>query len=122
MTNTRRQLLFSSASFATFLSLSPRLFQAQTRSPEYRPSPNAPDPNFPQGMNGPGPAPPDPKSVNQQNQAEIRADVDKLSALVSDLKKELSVTNTSSVLSIAFVKNAHQVEKLAKHIRELAKG
>jgi hypothetical protein len=73
-------------------------------------------------MNGPGPAPPDPKSVNQQNQAEIRADVDKLSALVSDLKKELSVTNTSSVLSIAFVKNAHQVEKLAKHIRELAKG
>ena len=122
MINTRRQLIFSVTSIAAFLSLRPRLFRVQTRSPEYHPSPNAPNPNFPQGMNGPGPTPPDPKSINQQNQAEIRADVDKLSALVSDLKQELSVTNTTSVLSVAFVKNAHQIEKLAKHIRELAKG
>ena len=122
MPNTRRQLLFSGASFAAFLSLPPRLFQAQTRSPEYHPSPNAPNPNFPQGMNGPGPTPPDQKAINKQNQEQIRADVEKLSALVAELKQELSITNTSSVLSVAFVKNAHQIEKLAKHIRELAKG
>lgn len=122
MPNTRRQLIFSATSFAAFLSFSSRLFPAQSRSPEYRPSPHAPDPNFPQGMDGPPPTGPDQKAINKQNQAEIRTDVDKLSALVSDLKQELSVTNTSSVLSVSFVKNAHQIEKLAKHIRELAKG
>jgi hypothetical protein len=43
-------------------------------------------------------------------------------ALVSDLKQELGVTNTTSVLSLDFVKKAHEVEKLAKHIKDLAKG
>lgn len=122
MTNSRRQLISSAASFAALLSLPSRLFSAQARSPEYRPSPHAPNPNFPQGMDGPPPTPPDQKAINKQNQEQIRADVDKLSALVSDLKQELSVTNATSVLSVAFVKNAHQIEKLAKQIRELAKG
>jgi hypothetical protein len=122
MFNTRRQLLSSAIPLAALLSLPSQLFSSQTRTIEYRPSPNAPDPHFPQGMNGPGPTPPDQKSIDKQNQAEIRADVDKLYSLVSELKQQISLTNTSDVLSVSFVKNAHQIEKLAKHIRELAKG
>jgi hypothetical protein len=43
-------------------------------------------------------------------------------AIVSDLRQQLSVTNTTSVLSVDFVKKAHEVEKLAKHVKDLAKG
>jgi hypothetical protein len=122
MLNSRRQLLHSAASFAAFLSVPTRLFPAQSgRSPEYKPSPNAPNPNFPQGMNGPAPKGPDEKAINKQNQEQIRADVDKLYALVSQLKQQLSLTNTSSVLSVSFVKDAKEIEKLARQIRELAK-
>jgi hypothetical protein len=73
-------------------------------------------------MNGPGPTPPDQKAIDKQNQAEIRSDVDKMYAIVSDLRQQLSVTNTTSVLSVDFVKKAHEVEKLAKHVKDLAKG
>jgi hypothetical protein len=73
-------------------------------------------------MDGPGPSKPDQKTIDKQNQAEIRSDVDKMYALVSDLKQELGVTNTTSVLSVDFVKKAHELEKLAKHVKDLAKG
>jgi hypothetical protein len=124
MLDTRRQLLLSGISFAAFFSLSSRLFCAQGERPHPQPipSPNAPNPNYPQGMNGPGPSRPDQKAIDKQNQEEIRADVDKMYALVSDLKQQLGVTNTTSVLSVDFVKKAHEVEKLAKHVKDLAKG
>jgi hypothetical protein len=67
------------------------------------------------------PAGPDEKAIIRQSQ-EIRVDVEKLYALVSQLKQELGATNTTSVLSVSFVKKAKQIEKLAKQIRDLAKG
>lgn len=73
-------------------------------------------------MDGRGPTKPDQKAVERQNQEEIRADVDKMYALVYDLKEQLGITNTTSVLSVDFVKKAHEVEKLAKHVKDLAKG
>ena len=125
MLDTRRQLLRSGISLAALFSLSSRLVAAPTQSPHTPqpvPSPNAPNPAYPQGMNGPGPAKPDQKAIDKQNQEEIRAEVDKMYALVSDLKQQLGVTNTTSVLSVDFVKKAHEVEKLAKHVKDLAKG
>lgn len=52
----------------------------------------------------------------------MRADIDKMYALISDMKQQLSVTNTIVVLPADFVKKAHEVEKLAKHVKDLAKG
>jgi hypothetical protein len=120
MLDTRRQLLRSAVSLAAFFSISSRLFAEQHPNPI--PSPNAPNPAYPQGMNGPGPKEPDQKAIDKQNQQEIRADVDKMYALVTDLKQELGLTNTTTVLSVSFVKKAHEVEKLAKHVKDLAKG
>lgn len=122
MVDARRQLLRSAVSCAALLSLPFAALSGQHSQPQPLPSPNAPNPNFPQGMNGPGPTPPDQKALDKQNQAEIRADVDKMYAIVSDLRQQLSVTNTTSVLSVDFVKKAHEVEKLAKHVKDLAKG
>ena len=126
MLDARRQLLRSLASSLALLSVSSRLFPTPAQSPHSPPppvpSPNAPNPNVPQGLDGRGPTKPDQKAIDKQNQEEIRAEVDKMYALVSDLKEQLGVTNTTSVLSVDFVKKAHEVEKLAKHVKELAKG
>ena len=123
MLNSRRDLLQSFATFTGFLAASPLLLAHQAH-PQPVPSPNAPsNPNAPQGLEGRGVSPPvDQKTIDKQNQAAIRSDVDKMFSLVSELKQELETTNTSSTLSVAFVKKAHEVEKLAKHVKDLAKG
>ena len=120
MLDTRRQILQSLFSCVAVFSF--RTALAQQHDIPLKPSPNAPDPRYPQGMNGPGPKQPDQKAIDKQNQEEIRAEVDKMFAIVSELKQELSVTNTTSVLSVNFVKKAHEIEKLAKHVKDLAKG
>jgi hypothetical protein len=122
MSQSRRHLLQSFAGFTGALAAAPLLLSQSRPAPQPLPSPNAPNPNFPQGMNGPGPTGPDQKAINRQNQNQIREDVDKMYALVLELKQELTVTNTSSVLDISFVKKAQQVEKLAKQVKDLAKG
>jgi hypothetical protein len=73
-------------------------------------------------MDDTNPAGPDAKAIIKQSQEEIRVDVEKLYALVSQLKQELGATNTTTVLSVSFVKKAKQIEKLAKQNRDLTKG
>lgn len=124
MPNSRRDLLQSLATLTGLLAASPLLLGHQAPHPQPVPSPNAPsNPNAPQGLEGRGVSSPvDQKTIDKQNQAAIRSDVDKMFSLVSELKQELETTNTSSTLSIAFIKKAHEVEKLAKHVKDLAKG
>jgi hypothetical protein len=123
MLDSRRHLLQSFAAFIGLLATSPFLLAHQAR-PQPVPSPNAPsNPNAPQGLEGRGASTPvDQKSIDRQNQAAIRSDVDKMFSLVSELKQELAATNTTSTLSVTFVKKAHEIEKLAKHVKDLAKG
>jgi len=42
--------------------------------------------------------------------------------MVSELREQVQKTDSSSVLSVSVVKKAQQIEKLAKQIKELAKG
>jgi hypothetical protein len=58
----------------------------------------------------------DPKS-----QIELRLDVQRLYALSTELKDEVDRANTDAVLSASVLKRAHDIEKLAKQIRERAK-
>jgi hypothetical protein len=90
--------------------------------PQPRPSPNAPNPNFPRGFDGPQATGPDKKTIDRQNQKEIRADVTKLFEMVSELKDQIDKTDSTSTLSVSVVKKAQQIEKLAKQIKDLAKG
>jgi hypothetical protein len=125
MLHSRRVLFHLAFASSAFLSLPSRFFAGQASHPQPQPlpSPNAPNPNVPQGLDGRGPSPSkDQKQVDRQIQQEIRADVDKMSALVAQMKDELSLTSAASVLSVNFVKQAHEVEKLAKHVKDLAKG
>jgi hypothetical protein len=89
--------------------------------PQPRPSPNAPNPNFPPGLHGPGLTETDSKSVDKQNQAELQGDVEKLYALAFTLREQMKMTDSSSTMSVTIVKQAQQIEKLAKQIKDRAK-
>ena len=96
--------------------------QPQRSVPQPLPSPNAPNPNFPPGMNGPDITPPDQKKMDRQAQADVRADVEKLYQLVTELRDQVQKSDTTSTLSISVINKAKQIEKLAKQVKERAKG
>jgi hypothetical protein len=122
MLESRRHLIQSFATFTGIIAVVPTILSAQRPSPQPLPSPNAPNPAYPQGMNGPGPTQPDQKAIDKQNQAQIRSDVERLYALVSDLRQEVSLTNSANVLSLSVVKKAKEIEKIAKQVKDLARG
>ena len=62
------------------------------------------------------------KTLLEQNQKELKKDVEKLYELAAQLKTEIEKTDSSAVLSVTLVKKAEEVEKLAKQIKERAKG
>jgi hypothetical protein len=75
--------------------------------------------NDPFGDNG---AKPDPKQILKQNKDQIHDDIEKLYVLATELKDEVEKTDSVNVLSLAMVGKAEQVEKLARHIKNLARG
>jgi hypothetical protein len=60
--------------------------------------------------------------VLEQNQKDIKKDVEKLYELASELKTEVDKTDATAVLSLAMVKKAEEIEKLARQIKDHAKG
>ena len=95
----------------------------QRATPQPRPSPNAPsDLNALDRLNGP-PATVDngKQSLDQQNQLEIRLQVQRLYAMATELKDEVDNTNSNTVLNLAVLKRAQEIEKLARQIRDRAK-
>jgi hypothetical protein len=64
---------------------------------------------------------PDPKTVDKQNQVELRHDIEKLYALVFVLREQMKMTDSTSTMSVTIVKQAQQIEKLAKEIKDRAK-
>ena len=68
------------------------------------------------------PSRPDPKAIARANQVTIRTDITRLYEMVSELKEQVDKTDATTTLSISIVKKAQQIEKLAKQIKDLAKG
>jgi hypothetical protein len=96
---------------------------AAFQHPQPMPSPNAPNnQNFPGGLNGPQPAKGDKAAPNPMNQEQIAAMVQQLYKLASELKEEVEHTNLAAVFPVTFVKKAQEAEKLAKQIKDRAKG
>jgi len=62
------------------------------------------------------------KAILQENQKNIKKDIDKLYQLAGELKAEVEKTDSSQVLSIGLVRKAEEIEKLAKEIKSRAKG
>lgn len=64
----------------------------------------------------------DPKLILEANQKEIKKNVERLYDLASELKTEVEKTDSVQVLSLAMLRKADEIEKLAKEIRNKAKG
>ncbi len=128
MPESRRRLLMTFVGAAGVLALRPALALCQGApsvrpSPQPRPSPNAPDSHVPYGLkDGPQAAVSDKKAIERANQQELRSNVSKLYEIVADLKDQVEKTDANKTLSVSVVKKAQQIEKLAKQIKELAKG
>lgn len=59
---------------------------------------------------------------NVQFQSALRADVEKLCTMANELKDQVVHINPHDTLSVAFLKKAQAIEKLAKQIRDHAMG
>ena len=82
-------------------------------------------PQDPNHRNEEQPAPPSKsgyKAILQANEKDIKKKVEKLYDLACDLKAEVEKTNSAEVLSLAMVKKAEEIEKLARDIKARAKG
>jgi hypothetical protein len=76
----------------------------------------------PEDPNSPGPPAAAKKAVLEQHQKDIKKDIEKLFDLAQDLKAEVEKTDATAVLSLSMLKKTEEIEKLAKQIREHAKG
>ena len=123
MPETRRRLLVAIAGVAAGAITRRSAFAGQ--HPQPMPSPNAPqNQNAPAGLDRAGV-----EAGAQQNSkisplawSQIKSDVDKLFQMSSDLKDHIAQTNLAATLPLPLIKEAHQIEKLAKHIQEQMKG
>ena len=63
----------------------------------------------------------DKKALLKDNQKQIQDDVQRLYTLASELKEQVAKTDSTAVLSLAMVRKAEEIEKLAKQIKNLAR-
>jgi hypothetical protein len=111
----RRKFLttvISAGAPAVILTLLP-VAQVRGQRPQNPQQPKEDDPNPPKL---------DPKLILEANQKEIKKNVEKLYDLASELKAEVEKTDSVQVLSVAMLRKTDEIEKLAKEIRNRAKG
>jgi|SRR5271166_87620 len=118
MLESRRELLLGMVGTAGLLSSTTLLAVAGAQNPPLRPTP-------PSGVPGElagAPRHVDSHVLTQKNLELLKADLDQLYRLASELQQEYQAADPDAVLSVSFVKKAEQAEKLAKQVKNLAKG
>jgi hypothetical protein len=125
MDRLRRRLLAACSGGIAAALLYSRLGAAQEPLPgpaSRRNSGTSREPGTADDGNGPPGQPNAAKAVLEQRQKDIKKDVEKLFDLATQLKAEVEKTDATSVLSMAMVKKAEEIEKLAKQISNHARG
>jgi hypothetical protein len=93
--------------------------RSAAQNPNRRPTGNDPASKEEDGSKSPLPPA---KVVLEANDKDIKKNVEKLFQLASELKDEVDKTDSVQVLSLAMIKKAEEIEKLAKEIKSRAKG
>jgi hypothetical protein len=62
------------------------------------------------------------KALLEQRQKDIKKDIEKLFDLATQLKAEVEKTDATTTLSLPMVRRAEEIEKLARSIKDNAKG
>ncbi|MFZ0817977.1 MAG: hypothetical protein WAM78_20800 [Candidatus Sulfotelmatobacter sp.] len=100
-----------------FLFAIPGNAQRQTPPPRIDGTAAAPDDNSPRDQLARDMA----KKANEERQAALKADTDKLVKLSGELKDYVDKTN-ENILSLDVMRKAEEIEKLAHSVREKMKG
>jgi len=123
MADTRRRFLLAFAGAGAAAVLGATSLEGQSGRPSGRPggtptdaSGNNPDDSAPLPEKSPT------KAMLEANEKDIKKNIEKLYQLVSDLRTEVEKTDSSQVLSLALLKKADEIEKLAHDIKTRAKG
>jgi hypothetical protein len=119
MLESRRQLLFGIVRTVGLFASASSFAAGRTQYPPLRPTP--PSPGSPVSLAG-APKPVNSRALTQKNQELLKTDLDQLYQLASELRKEYQAANPNAVLSVSFVKKAEQAEKIAKQVKNLARG
>jgi len=119
MADTRRRFLAFLTGTGTLL-----LLRAARLSGQAKPSskPATSDPNMEPEGSDPMPAKSPTKAMLEANEKDIKKNIEKLYQLATDLKAEVEKTDSAQILSLAMVKKAEEIEKLAREIKTRAKG
>jgi hypothetical protein len=118
------KLCLGTLALAALLAASPSSHGQANRNvivPQPVPSKNTPNSNVPSGLNGPAVTTPDGNVIDKQNQVEMQAQIEKLYALAFELREQMKITDGRNTLSVDVMKKAHEIEKLAKDIKDRAK-
>jgi hypothetical protein len=117
MLESRRKFLWGVAIAAPLLAVAapsgPQQFPVPKRS-----GPPKPDDQEKEDTPPPGAL----KSRLEANDKDIKKKVEKLFQLASELKEQVEKTDSSQVLSLALVRKAEEIEKLAKEIKSRSAG
>ena len=96
-----------------FLQVKPRMQQASKPPNNADGKPGDESASFPPGSR---------KAALEENEKDIKKKVEKLFQLATELKNEVDKTDSAKVLSVAMLKKAEEIEKLAKDIKSRTKG
>jgi hypothetical protein len=118
MQESRRSLLRTIASAAAAFSMAVSVGRGQDPFPKAPPPMRPGDDEQNRNPNAKSPA----KVLLEENQKDIRKNIEKLYELALQLKEQVEKTDATTVLSLAMVKKAEEIEKLARQIKDRAKG
>jgi len=122
MLETRRVFVLAMAGAVGFLAAEEgRLFAQYPPTPPPPPQP-AETPNPAEIHSNPRATAAERRARMQQDEKEFREGVERLYQLTGELREEVQKTTTTEVLSVHMVKKAEEIEKLAKILKNKAKG
>ena len=119
MIDTRRSFLTALAGTALMF-MRAALLHGQAKPSSSRPTPTDPA-QQPENTDA-APLKSPSKALLEANEKDIKKNIEKLYQLATDLKAEVEKTDSSQFLSLALVKKAEEIEKLAHDIKTRAKG
>jgi hypothetical protein len=62
------------------------------------------------------------RAVLKANREAITKDVTRMTELIEALQKQLKENDSADVLSLEVIRKSEEIEKLAKHVRDLVRG
>ncbi len=116
MRESRRKFIWLLAASGSLLGWRPRTRAAQ--QPSAPPRTGFPGEKEPEAKEHK----PSTKRVLEENQKDIKKSVERLYDLAAELKAEVEKTDSTEILSLRLVNKAEEIEKLARQIKNRAKG